>query len=186
MILETELPVPSSGAPPAQRQILDAGRQRVAGEGEHQIDARLRNQEGFGNGIAGIIDEIGVVARATRHLVGAEAAVELVVAGAADQDIVLGAALKIIVALAAFERVGTLAADQDVVAAQAPDMIAVGAAIDRVVGFEGLEDVVKPRQLPGLDRVESVPSDVSKSVSNAAGRGEAGYVDDVPVYGIGV
>ena len=68
-----------------QRQILDIAAERVTDRGLHHIDALPRQ---FDHGVPGIVDHIAVIARATRHPVRAEAAVEHVVAGIAGQDIV--------------------------------------------------------------------------------------------------
>ena len=102
-------------------QGLDVGRQRVAVEiGLHRVGALARVLDHL---VAGVVDEVGVVAEPARHGVGAEAAVEPVVAGAAVEQIVaaepvedVGAALAedLVLPVGADEGVGTVGAEDQV------------------------------------------------------------------------
>ena len=65
-----------------QGEVLDIGGERVADRRPHRVDAFA---DGFRDDVADVVDDIGVVAEAADHAVGAGAAVERVVAGAAGE-----------------------------------------------------------------------------------------------------
>ena len=56
-----------------QRQLLDIGGERVGDRALHEIDARIAR---FHHHVAGIVDDIGVVAAAALHVVAEQAAVQ--------------------------------------------------------------------------------------------------------------
>ena len=68
-------------------QVLDIGREGGAPRGDDRIDALAGL---FDDGIAGVVDDVGVVALAAGHVVGDFAAIEDVVTGIADQLVVSG------------------------------------------------------------------------------------------------
>ena len=75
---------------PGQRQVLDAaqGMNRVGkAEGDRRLNQVNTVATGLVNHVAGIVDHIGVVARATEHRVGTGTAIQRVVAAKAGQDI---------------------------------------------------------------------------------------------------
>ena len=72
---------------------------------DDRVDALVRR---FADHITDIVDIVGVIADAARHLVGAIAAVEFVSPFAALQGVAAAAALQQIVALAALQQVGAL------------------------------------------------------------------------------
>src|SRR5262245_36517745 len=65
-------------------QVLDVGGESVMGVGEHRIVALAGNLEA---GVARVIGEIGVVAGAAHHEIGAEPPIEQVVAGIAIEHV---------------------------------------------------------------------------------------------------
>ena len=73
----------------------------------------------FRNLVACVIDDVHVVARATNHQVGADAA---------DQRVVTRAAIESVVAGTAIERVGASAADERVPVAVASKTVIAGTA----------------------------------------------------------
>ena len=68
----------------SQRQVLDIGAERVADRRLHRVGARV---ERFRHHVAGVVDDVGVVAGAADHGVGAGPAVERVVARAAVDQV---------------------------------------------------------------------------------------------------
>ena len=80
-----------------QRLDVGAGRHGPAHAGAHHVDALAA---GFGHRVAGIVDDVGVVAEAADHGVGAGAAVQVVVAVVAAQRVVAAEALEHVVAVA--------------------------------------------------------------------------------------
>lgn len=80
------------------RAVPDFGLQRAADAG----------QEVLAHGVAGVVDDVGVVAVAAFHVIGADAAVEVVVAVVADQPVAAGQAVDVVV--------GCVGSDQGVVA----------------------------------------------------------------------
>ena len=70
-----------------QRQVLDIGAERVADRRLHRVGAFA---ERLGHHVAGVVDDVGVVAGAAAHRVGAGAAVERVVAAVAGDDVGVG------------------------------------------------------------------------------------------------
>ena len=72
-----------------QGQVVDVGAEREAHRRLHQVGAFAGI---FGHHVAGVVDQIGVVAGTALHGVGARAAVEDVVAAAADERVGAGCA----------------------------------------------------------------------------------------------
>ena len=68
-----------------QGQVLDLRRQGPVEAGDHRVMAAAR---GFGRGVAGVVDPVGIVARAARHGIGAGPAVERVVPAARVDGVV--------------------------------------------------------------------------------------------------
>src|SRR5439155_254501 len=66
-------------------QFLDIGRECVADAG---LDCVVAGVGVFGHGVAGVVDDVGVVARTAGHRVGARLAVDEVGAGVAGDDVV--------------------------------------------------------------------------------------------------
>ncbi|CAF0856079.1 unnamed protein product [Rotaria sp. Silwood1] len=66
-------------------EVLDIGAQREADAAAHEVRALAHR---FGHRVAGVVDEVGVVARAAGHLVGTGAAVDEVGAGVAGDRVV--------------------------------------------------------------------------------------------------
>ena len=84
-------------------EILDVGAERVAGQ--RRIDAVHALAGGLGDAVAGIVDDIDVVAGAALHRVGTDAAVEHVAVRAAIEEVVAIAAEQGVEAVAAVKRV---------------------------------------------------------------------------------
>lgn len=83
---------------PGQRQLLDVGTERVCDRRFDRVGAaahRLRHL------VAGIVDDVGVVAGATLHDVGALAAVQQIIAVAPDEGVVAREAGQVIIAIEA-------------------------------------------------------------------------------------
>ena len=72
------------GARPGQGQVLDLGAERV---GQCRLDGVGAAAGELGRHVAGVVDDVGVVAVAAGHRVGAGAAVEPVVGGVAGEDV---------------------------------------------------------------------------------------------------
>ena len=66
-------------------QILDIRRERVRGRGQDRVVTVAGE---LGDGVADVVDDVGVVAAATVHRIGADAAIEAIVAGAAPEIVV--------------------------------------------------------------------------------------------------
>ena len=92
-----------TGRPCVRPQELDlrTRRERVVDAGDDRVGALAH---GLVHHVAGIVDEVGVVAGAAGHGVGTGAAVQRVVAGAADQRVVAGVADQGVGELVAGER----------------------------------------------------------------------------------
>ena len=109
--------------------------------------------------VAGVVDEVGVVAGAAEHEVGPEAAGEEVVASTAVDGVRAAAAEELVVAAAAEERV-------------------VAAEADHIVGLGGAEDPVIPGQDVGEEAVIVL---FLGQLQDRRGRpGEAGRLEHVP------
>ena len=157
-----------------ERQVLDVGAERVADAGLHRVGAFACS---FRHGIAGRVDDIGVVAGTASHGVVAGAAAEHVVAGVADEGVVeavaggvdgAGAGERQVldvgaqrVADAGLHRVGAFAGGfrhrvarrihhVNVVAGAADHGVAAGAAAEHVVAGVADEGVVE-RIAGGVD-----------------------------------
>ena len=148
-----------------QDQVIDVRRQPEVGRREHRIDAFAGVLD---HGIAGIVDEVRVVAGAAEHRVGAGVAVEKIVAGVAGERVGVGVAVALQVGAArqgqvfdirrqpvmrrrvhrvdAFvgaldDEVAGIVDDVGVVAGAADQHVAARAAVERVVAAETDEDV---------------------------------------------
>ncbi len=107
-MLSSALPTPSIAT--GEDQLLDVGRQRVG-----ETRARTRSQPApaaLEHRVAGVLDEIDVVAEPAGHHVGAEIAVEHIVAVPAGEVVVAAAAVEAIGARAAELVVVVVAVDQ--------------------------------------------------------------------------
>ena len=72
-------------------QVFQVGTEGVADRSHHGVDF-ARQGAGFADDVLEVVDDVSVVAGAADHPVGAEAAVEHVVAAVAEQDVVQGVA----------------------------------------------------------------------------------------------
>src|SRR5262249_31589823 len=90
-----------------QDQRVDIRGQGVADAREHGVVALAGI---LGHHVADIVDHVGIVAAAARHLIGAAAAVEAVGAGVAEQLIVAAEAGQTVVGAVAIEPIGIVVA----------------------------------------------------------------------------
>src|SRR6185312_14668528 len=86
---------PVDGRSAAEGQLLHVRRQGVADRGHHLVRAGI---DRFHHHIGGVVHNIGVVARAAVHAVGAGAAVQPIVADTSDQGVVAASTVERIVA----------------------------------------------------------------------------------------
>ncbi len=140
-----------------QRQILEVA-------AEHEVDRRGHPVEPlageFAHGVAGVVEEIDVVARAAAHRVGAGSAVERIVAHAA------------------IEVVGAAAAPQGVVAAPAFDIVVADGAVAPGHGVVARAAVVFEEL--DVDRRRTVAADATADVE-ADPEGGAAAIERQPV-----
>ena len=138
---------------PAERQVLDVGRQGVAEEAADRVDAgpgRLAHP------VARIVDHVEVVAGTALHPIGApprveevvaRAAAERIVAAVVEQGVVARAAIQQVVVVAAIELVLPVAAEQ-LVAALAAEQLVVAAEPADHVGARGADQQVAGAAAP--------------------------------------
>ena len=141
----------------AELQVFKVRVEFVINERNDLVNALI---SGLRSHIAQIANPVGIVARASGHLIGAVTAVELVVSLLADQRVVSRAsnqqviactaqqqvvaviAIQMVVAVTAADLVGACAAKRNVVAALAIDRVVTRPADDAVVTITGLHTVV--------------------------------------------
>ena len=92
-----------------QRQVLHPAGQRVVDGGQHRVGALVAQ---FRDHVAGIVDDIGVVAGAADHRVGAGAAVQKVIAAIAGQRVVAAETVQLVVEARSGQRIVARGAGQ--------------------------------------------------------------------------
>jgi hypothetical protein len=95
-----------------QGQVLDIGAERVADRRLHRVGAAAHGG-GFRHHVAGVVDHVGVVAVAADQRVGADAAVEGVVAAVAGDDVGVAVAGAVDVAAAGQGQVVDVGAERE-------------------------------------------------------------------------
>jgi hypothetical protein len=121
--------------------------------------------------VGGVIDGVAVVAGAADQGVGAEAAVERVVAGEADEPVVAGVAAQAVGEVVAGERRGRGDGEEEVFDVGGERVLAA-VAIDAVVALVGVFD----HPVAGAEVVDVVAEAAGEDVGGAVG---------VPVEGVG-